>query len=163
MNNMVTTTTIRDTVSITGRGDCDVDSFDVNFNQDSSNINSGDYSLTTVENYPTFLKFIENTLSNFDLLNKDEIINFIVKNLGLIDLIEKVEPIIENHFPQYDCCLEFSRDPEIPNFNKIILYVKGNDESFDDDWEEIKKINREIRNLTLYDDDVRNNFSLDLW
>ena len=54
--------------------------------------------------------------------------------------------------------LEFERDPEIPSFNKIVLYVKGERNYFDEDWEKLKKINKEIRNFSLKD-----LFSLDLW
>ena len=59
--------------------------------------------------------------------------------------------------------MEFDKDPEIPNFNKIVMYVKGEDESFDEDWEEVKKVNKEIRALSLYDGSVKNLLSVDLW
>ncbi len=92
-----------------------------------------------------------------------EIINFIIKNIGLMELIEKITPIIKKHFPDNSLALEFERDPEIPSFNKLAIYVKGNDESFDEDWEELKKVNKEIRTLSLYDDSVKSLLSLDLW
>ena len=92
-----------------------------------------------------------------------EIINFIIKNIGLIELIEKITPIIKKHFPDNSLALEFERDPDIPSFNKLAIYVKGNDESFDEDWEELKKVNKEIRTLSLYDDSVKSLLSLDLW
>ena len=112
-----------------------------------------------------FLSIITNlnTLSNFELLNESETINFIVKNIGLIELIEKVTPIMKNHFPNNNFALEFDKDPEIPSFNKLVIYIKGEDESFDEDWEEIKRINKKIRNLSLYDDTVKNLLSVDLW
>ncbi|WP_407462843.1 hypothetical protein [Methanobrevibacter sp.] len=161
MNDIATTTTIRDTVSINDNMGTE-ESFDVSFSQDSSSIN-GSYSVTNVENYPSIVYFIQNTLSNFDLVNEDDIIDFIIKNIGLIELIEKVAPVLKNHFPRYGFGLEFDKDPEIPSFNKIIVYVKGDDGSFDEDWEEVKKVNREIRKLSLYDDSVKNLLSVDLW
>lgn len=119
--------------------------------------------ISRIKKYPSIIKFIENTLSNFELLNKDEIINFIVKHMGLIELIEKVTIIISDYFPNNSFALEFDKDPEIPNFNKIIMYVKGEDETFDKDWKKVKKVNKEIRTLSLYDDSVKNLLFIDLW
>lgn len=59
--------------------------------------------------------------------------------------------------------MEFDKDPETPSFNKLVIYVKGDDESFDKDWDELKRINKEIRNLSLYDDSLKNLLSVDLW
>ena len=87
MNDIATTTTIRDTVSINDNMGTE-ESFDVSFSQDSSSIN-GSYSVTNVENYPSIVYFIQNTLSNFDLVNEDEIIDFIIKNIGLINITGK--------------------------------------------------------------------------
>ena len=160
MNN-ITTTTIRDTIIETGNSY--IEEFDVNFTQSSETVNSENYYVGDFEKYPSFIKFIKNTLSIFDLINEDEIINFIVKNIGLMEIIEKATLIIKNHFPNNNFALEFDKDPEIPNFNKIVMYVKGEDESFDEDWEEVKKVNKEIRALSLYDDSVKNLLSVDLW
>lgn len=94
---------------------------------------------------------------------EDELINFIDKNIGLMELIEKVTLLVKDNFVGNSFALEFERDPEIPSFNKIVLYVKGERNSFDEDWEKLKKINKEIRNFSLKDDSVKDLFSLDLW
>ena len=161
MNDM-TTTTIRDTVSIEN-GTSQIEEFDVNFNQAIKTVNYDDYSVRNVEKYPSFVKFIKNTLGNFELLNEKEIINFIIKNMGLIELIEKTAPIIKNHFPTYSFALEFDKDSEIPSFNKLVIYIKGNDETFEKDWEKIKLANKEIKTLSLYDESVKSLLSIDLW
>lgn len=161
--NDITTTTIKDTVSIIENGTSQIEEFDVNFNQAIKTVNYEDYSVRNVEKYPSFVKFIKNTLGNFELLNEKEIINFIIKNIGLIELIEKVTPIIKNHFPTNSFALEFDKDPEIPSFNKLLIYIKGDEESFEKDWEEIKLVNKEIRVLSLYDESVKNLLSIDLW
>ena len=162
MNN-ITTTTIRDTVSISENGSLQVEEFDVNFNPSSKTMDYDKYSVRNVENYPSIVMFIKNTLSNFDLLNESETINFIVKNIGLIELIEKVTLIIKNHFPSNSFALEFDKDPEIPSFNKLVIYIYGEDESFNEDWEDIKIVNKEIRKLSLYDDSVKSLLTVDLW
>ena len=43
------------------------------------------------------------------------------------------------------------------------MYVKGEDETFDKDWKKVKKVNKEIRTLSLYDDSVKNLLFIDLW
>lgn len=157
--NDTTTTTIRDNKNASSQ----VEAFDVNFTQSSETVKSDEYSVRNFENYPSFVKFINNTLNEFDLLNEQEIIQFIIKNMGLIELIEKVTPLLSSHFPDNSFGLEFDKDPEIPSFNKLIAYVFGDDESFNEDWEEIKKVNEEINKLSLYDDSVKSLLTLDLW
>lgn len=132
MNNITTTTTIKDNILI-------------------------------VENCVLQKEFIKHTLCNFDLINEKEIIHFIAKNMGLIELIKNVTLMIKKNFPTNSFSLEFDKDPEIPSFNKLLIYVKGNKGSFEKDWEEIKKINKEIRALSLYDDSVKSLLSVDLW
>lgn len=113
--------------------------------------------------YSSFIESFKTNLSDFELLNEKEIINFIFQNRELLDLIKSTELVIKEYFPDYDYALEFNRDPEIPNFNQIILYVKGNKNSFDEDWEEIKKVNREIRKFKRYEDFPKYLFFADLW
>lgn len=161
--NDITTTTIRESVSIIENGSSQIEEFDVNFNHISRTVNHDEYSVRNVEKYPSFVKFIKNTLNNFDLLNEKEIINFIIKNMGLIELIEKVTPMIKNHFPTSSFALEFDKNPEIPSFNKLVIYIKGEDETFQKDWEEIKLVSKAIRALSLYDDSVKSLLTIDLW
>ena len=73
--NDTTTTTIRDNKNASSQ----VEAFDVNFTHSSETVKSDEYSVRNVENYPSFVKFINNTLNEFDLLNEQEIIQFIIK------------------------------------------------------------------------------------
>ena len=161
--NDITTTTIRDTVSIIQNRGSQVEEFDVNFDSTSKTVDYEKYFVRNAEKYPSIVNFIKNTLCNFDLLNEQEIIKFIIKHIGLIELIEKVTPIINAHFPNNSFAIEFDKDPEIPSFNKIVIYIYGEDESFNEDWEEIKLVNKEIGKLSLYDDSVKSLLSVDLW
>ena len=114
--------------------------------------------------YSNIPKLAENNiLSNFEIDNKEEIINFIIKNIGLMEYMEKVTPIINTHFPEDNFRLEFEKDPEIPNFNKIVIYIKREDESFDADWKEIKNVNEEIKKISINDDSLKNLLFVDLW
>ena len=133
------------------------------FNFKEGYVNYLDYSSNDLSKNRSILEFEENTLTQFNIINKKEIMIFICEHLGLIELIDKVIPIIKKYFPDYSFSLEFSPDPEIPNLNHLILYVNGDEDSFDDDWEELKNINRDIRSLELYDNSVKRLFSVDLW
>lgn len=114
--------------------------------------------------YSNIPKLAENNiLSNFEIDNKEEIINFIIKNIGLMEYMEKVTPIINTHFPEDNFRLKFEKDPEIPNFNKIVIYIKREDESFDADWKEIKNVNEEIKKISINDDSLKNLLVVDLW
>ena len=160
------TTTISDkknNVSISGRGFIETEKQIDNYNHTSDTVDPSNYSVTDIEKYPSFIESFKTNLSDFELLNEEEIINFIFRNIGLLELIKSTKPIIKKHFPNHDYALEFDSDPEIPNFNKIILYVKGDENSFDEDWEDMKKVNKEIRKISLYDNSVKSLFTVDLW
>ena len=115
-----------------------------------------------VDNYVAYEAFKKN-LDWIELLNEEQIKDFVFHNIRLLELIQNAKPIIKEHFPENSCGLEFEEDPEISSLNKLVLYVKGDESSFDEDWEEVKKVNREIRKLSLYDDSVKNLLSVDLW
>lgn len=164
MSNFATTIiSDKDNVSISGRGFVETEEQIDNYNHTSETVDSSNYSVTHIEKYPSFIESFKTILSNFELLNKEEILNFIFHNIGLLELIKNIKPIIKKHFPNHDYALEFNSDPEIPQFNQIILYVKGDENSFDEDWVEVKKVNKEIRKLYLYDNSIKNLFTVDLW
>ena len=159
------TTTIsnKNNVSISGSGFVETEEQIDNYNHTSDTVDSSNYSVTDIDKYPSFIESFKTILNDFELLNKEEILNFIFHNIGLLELIKSTKPIIKEHFPNHAHALEFDSDPEIPNFNQIILYVKGDEDSFDEDWEEVKKVNKEIRKISLYDNSVKSLFTVDLW
>lgn len=164
MSNFATTIiSDKDNVSISGRGFVETEEQIDNYNHTSETVDSSNYSVTHIEKYPSFIESFKTILSNFELLNKEEILNFIFHNIGLLELIKNTKPIIKKHFPNHDYALEFNSDPEIPQFNQIILYVKGDENSFDEDWVDVKKVNKEIRKLSLYDNSIKNLLTVDLW
>lgn len=164
MSNFATTIiSDKDNVSISDWGFVETEEQIDNYSHTSETIDSSNYSVTHIEKYPSFIESFKSTLSNFELLNEEEILNFIFHNIGLLELIENIKPIVKAHFPNYDCALEFNSDPEIPQFNQIVLYVKGDENSFDEDWEKVKKVNKEIRKVSLYDNSFKSLFTVDLW
>lgn len=133
------------------------------YDGDLDKLDSHKYKIHNPSNYNVFEKFNLYVQSNFELKNSKEIINFIGEHPNLIELIEKTTPIIKGYFPNYSLSLEFLEDPESETSNNIILYINGEKDSFDKDWEELRNINKDIRKLNLYDDSVRSLFSVDLW
>ena len=165
MSDHATTTTLdkEDNVSFSGRGFVETEETIDNYNHGSHTVDYSYYSVTNIDKYPSFMKSFQDILDGFELLNEEQIIDFIFHNIGLLELIENANPLIKEHFPDKSFGLEFDEDPEISSLNKLVLYVKGDEGSFDEDWEEVKKVNREIRKLSLYDDSVKSLFSVDLW
>lgn len=49
-------------------------------------------------------------LNKFNLINPKEIINFIHRNNGLLELIEKVYPLLKSYFPNNSYSLLYSPD-----------------------------------------------------
>lgn len=106
---------------------------------------------------------IENQLKDygFELVNKEEILNFISQNTGLLDLITSSVPIIKKYFQDCNYVLEFEIDPEISDLSQLVLYVKVDDDSFDESWEKMRILNKEIRNIS-YENSLNGLFSVDL-
>ena len=106
---------------------------------------------------------IENWLKDYDfeLVNKEEILNFISLNTGLLDLITSSMFIIKKYFRDCDCVLEFEIDPEISDLSQLVLYVKVDTDSFDESWEKMRIMNKEIRKIS-YKNSLNGLFSVDL-
>lgn len=165
MSNFATTTISdkKNNVSISGSGFIETETQIDNYNHASDTVDSSNYSATEIDKYPSFIESFKTILSDFELLNKKEILNFIFHNIGLLELIKSTKPIITEHFPNHSYALEFNSDPEIEKLNQIVVYIKGEENSFDKDWEEVKKVNKEIRKVSLYDNSVKSLLTVDLW
>ena len=66
-------------------------------------------------------------LDNFKLINQKEIIDFIRSNTGLLELIEKVYPLLESYFPDYFYSLSYATDPEIKDLDGLVDVLKQDD------------------------------------
>ncbi|WP_040682516.1 hypothetical protein [Methanobrevibacter boviskoreani] len=118
-----------------------------------------DYKADNSSNYPTIIK----TLKPYKLLNENEIKDFILKNLDIIQLINEVTELLKKYYPYYNYCMEFNIDSEIEEFNQIVIYVQVPNDLFNEEWGKLKSINKKIRNLKLYNDDIKQFLSIDLW
>lgn len=129
-----------------------------NFNED---INNSDKLV--LKNYlKEFIRqFQLNILNNYNLINPKEIIKFVLDNDDLIDLFQKINPLIKEYFPNHIYCLEFVPDPEFSNLNQLVCYIKVDDAVFYEEWKILKQLNKDIRHSI--GSNSKSLFSVDLW
>jgi hypothetical protein len=94
-------------------------------------------------------------LENFKLVNRNEIIDFIKTNNGLLELIEKSYPLLEKYFPKYSYCLLYSIDPEILNLEHLMLFINGDEKFYDEDCLKLKDLERGIEKLKISNCNVK--------
>ena len=100
-------------------------------------------------------------LNNFKLINPEEIVGFIRSNNGLLELLEKVFPLLVSYFPNYSYSLSYAQDPEIKRFEDLILCIHGDEKEFmhnrkklsylENDIESLKVSNCKVKRLLLVD------------
>lgn len=108
-------------------------------------------------------QFQLNILIEFNLINPIYIFKFVRDNIDLIELIKKVNTLLKYYFPNHDYCLEFVPDPEFDSLNQLVVYIKVDESSFDEEWDLLKKLNKNIRSLKVSNPKVKQYFSVDLW
>ena len=72
----------------------------------------------------------ENVLDNFFLFNPEEIVNFINSNNGLLELFERLYPLLKSYFPNHGYSLHYAPDPEISGLEDIMLFIKVNEKEY---------------------------------
>ena len=102
-------------------------------------------------------------LSENSLVNKEEIINFISYKPLLTELIKELTVIIRKSFEKNELSMEFIQDPEITDLKYLNIYIHSSEESFNKDWNTLKIINQDIRQLTLLDNSIKKYILVDLW
>lgn len=121
------------------------------------------YNYKNFLDYSCFKQFQNDTLSKYELLNENDILDFIECYPSLIKLIDIVTKGIVEIFSENELKMEFVQDPEINEFNHIILYIVSSDESFDKDWELLKDLKNELRQIELLDNSIKSLLMVDLW
>lgn len=134
-----------------------IKSYDKKYKQFNDEIILHDYAHLFIN------QFQENFLREYELINSNEIRNFIFKNDDLIELFHEINFLIKKYFNDYPCSLEFVQDPEFNSLNQLVIYVHGEESSFDEDWGILKQLNKEIRMLNISNKDVKSLVSVDLW
>ena len=88
-------------------------------------------------------------LDNFKLINRDEIIDFIKVHKGLLELLEKVYPLVKSYFPDYFYSLSYASDPEILGLEDLMLCIHGEEKEFKNNRKKLHDLEREIDDLKV--------------
>lgn len=108
-------------------------------------------------------QFKFNFLEEYVLLNRYEVKKFILLNDDLIELFQEINILRNKYFNSYPCSLEFVQDPEFTSLDQLVIYIHGAESSFDEDWETLKLLNKDIRMLNISNNSIKNLVSVDLW
>ena len=82
--------------------------------------------------------------SYYEISNPEEIYDFCMIHKGLIEGLITVKSIIEKYFPDFDCALEFFKDPEEP-LDQILIHVKTGEKEFNPKtFQKLNDINMEF-------------------
>lgn len=91
----------------------------------------------------------QSILENFNLINRDEIIEFIHRNNGLLELLESVYPLLKSFFPDCSYLLYYAPDPEIKSFEDLMLFIKGDENEYDNNCKKLYDLKRQIDDLKV--------------
>ena len=128
---------------------------------DSNYINSEPISISK---YFDLFDFKFNELDEkFNLINPKDIHDFILRNDDLFEYLDEIIILLHKFFQNKNYCLEFSFDPEIQDLSQLIIYINTNELSFDNDWELLRKLNKEIRHIDKVPLTLKKLVSVDLW
>lgn len=121
-------------------------------------------NVINVSKYFESFEFKFNELcEEFNLINPRDIHNFILLNDDLFEYLDKITFLLHTFFKDREYYLEFSLDPEIQALSQLILYVKCDESSFDDDWKMMRNLNKEIRHIEEFPSTLKKLLSVDLW
>lgn len=101
-------------------------------------------------------------LDNFKLINRDEIINFINRNNGLLELLEKVYPLVKSYFPDYSYSLLYAPDPEISTIEDLMLFINADIKDYEFNRKILYNLERDIDNLEISNCKVKRLLLLDV-
>lgn len=101
-------------------------------------------------------------LENFKLINPEEIINFIRSNDGLLELLEKVYPLVKSYFPDYSYSLLYAPDPEIVTIEDLMLFINGDVNDYEYNKNKLYDLEREIDDLKVSNCKVKRLLLLDV-
>lgn len=64
---------------------------------------------------------------HYTIEESEKIIEFVEKDLKILDFIYEITPLLDEYFPNYEKLLELCEDSEFKDLNSIMIYIKGND------------------------------------
>lgn len=106
---------------------------------------------------------IQNLSQYYEIHKVHEVNDFIKKNVELIPYINRITPLINNHFPCYKKCLTFSQDPEFDELDDITIYINSLKSEFEADWRKLDELERELFHINEFSTKIKGLVSVDLW
>lgn len=85
---------------------------------------------------------------HYTIENPEKIIEFVEKDLNILDFIYEITSPLEKYFPDCEKVLEFIEDSEFECLNKIMIYVIGSD--YQKDFITLKEFEKEPVYLSKY-------------
>ena len=81
---------------------------------------------------------------HYELLNPDEIYDFIKLDIDLLNELDQVLPLLNKYFPTKKFYLEFAPDYEFEDLNQLVVFVCTDDEHFEEDWKILNELNSQL-------------------
>lgn len=123
---------------------------------------SSDIETIKINYLREFINQFKNISKEYNIINIEEVIRFVLVNDDLIELIQKVTPLLKQYFPEHKYCLKFVPDPEFKNLNQLVAYIEIEDNDFDKEWDIMQELEKSIR-ASCSNLKVKHLFSVDLW
>lgn len=121
------------------------------------NVATFQHDIITIDYQETFKYDFEDLSKNYDLINRDEIYEFIKLNIDSLNELNQILPLLNKYFPSEKFLLKFVPDYEFEELNQLVVYICGDISNFDVKWDLLNKLNDEINSF------VSNLISVDLW
>lgn len=106
---------------------------------------------------------LEKLSKDYSLRKIDELKEYLKKDERLIPYIHSITPIIKEYFPKKKMYLTYCIDPEFKELNSAKICVIGDDSLFEEEYELMNKLKKEIIYSTEYPVEVKSLISVRMW
>ena len=114
---------------------------------------SNNADIVTINNTETSKSNFKELSKHYELINPDEIYEFVKLNNNLLNELYQVLPLLNKYFSSKKFQLKFVPDYEFEELNQLVVYICSDDDNFEDDWEIVNELDAKLRL----------NIALDVW
>ena len=112
---------------------------------------SNNADIATINNIETSKSNFKELSKHYELLNPDEIYEFIKLNNNLLNELYQVLPLLNKYFPSKRFQLKFVPDYEFEELNQLVVYICSDEDNFEDDWKIINELDAKLRSNIAVD------------
>ena len=112
---------------------------------------SNNADIATINNIETFKSNFKELSKHYELINPDEIYEFIKLNNNLLNELYLVLPLLNKYFPSKRFQLKFVPDYEFEELNQLVVYICSDEDNFEDDWKIINELDAKLRSNIAVD------------